>query len=129
LQEKLLSLNLINKFSESSSDLLNFVSNEVTSDYEEFMSVGKQYSEDSEYVDRLMTDFSATTEELLSSIHSMTEVISEVAKASNDGAIETTQNAESAINIKMHSNEVSDLIKKSKENTINLEKEVKKFCI
>jgi len=119
----------VGKLSESSSELLNFVSNEVKADYDVFMNVGNQYSQDSEYVDNLMTDFSATTEELLSSIHSMTQVISEVAKASNDGALETTQNAESAINIKMQSNEVSGLIKKSKENTINLEKEVKKFCI
>ena len=70
---------LFDNLSESSSDLLNFVSNEVTADYEVFMDVGNKYSEDSEYVDNLMTDFSATTEELLSSIHSMTEVISEVA--------------------------------------------------
>ena len=119
----------VGKLSESSSELLNFVSNEVKADYDVFMNVGNQYSQDSEYVDNLMTDFSATTEELLSSIHSMTQVISEVAKASNNGALETTQNAESAINIKMQSNEVSGLIKKSKENTINLEKEVKKFCI
>jgi len=119
----------VGKLSESSSELLNFVSNEVKADYDVFMNVGNQYSQDSEYVDNLMTDFSATTEELLSSIHSMTQVISEVAKASNNGALETTQNAESAINIKMQSNEVSGLIKKSKENTINLEKEVKKFRI
>ena len=71
----------VGNLSESSSDLLNFVSSEVTADYEVFMEVGNKYSEDSEYVDNLMTDFSATTEELLSSIHSMTEVISEIAKA------------------------------------------------
>ncbi len=115
--------------SESSSELLNFVSNEVTADYEVFMDVGNKYSEDSEYVDGLMTDFSATTEELLSSIQSMTQVISELAKASSEGAIETSENAESAINIKMQSNEVSQLIKKSRESTMNLEKEVSKFNI
>ena len=90
----------VGNLSESSSDLLNFVSNEVTADYEVFMDVGNKYSEDSEYVDGLMTDFSATTEELLSSIQSMTQVISELAKASSEGARETAENAESAISIK-----------------------------
>lgn len=115
--------------SESSSELLNFVSNEIIADYEVFMDVGNKYSEDSEYVDGLMTDFSATTEELLSSIQSMTQVISELAKASSEGAIETSENAESAINIKMQSNEVSQLIKKSRESTMNLEKEVRGFHV
>jgi len=94
----------VDKLSESSSDLLNFVSNEVTADYEVFMDVGNKYSEDSDYVDNLMTDFSATTEELLSSIQSMTQVISEVANASSEGARETTENAESAMNITRQSN-------------------------
>ena len=119
----------VGNLSDSSSDLLNFVSNEVAADYEVFMDVGNKYSEDSEYEDCLMTDFSATTEELLSSIQSMTQVISELAKASNEGAIETAENAESAISIKTQSNEVSELIKKSKESTMNLEREVKKFSV
>ena len=119
----------VGNLSESSRDLLNFVSNEVTADYEVFMDVGNKYSEDSEYVDGLMTDFSATTEELLSSIQSMTQVIFELAKTSTEGARETAENAESAISIKIQSNEVSELIKKSKESTMNLETEVKKFKI
>lgn len=117
----------VEKLSESSRNLLEFVSNEVTSDYEVFLEVGNNYSKDSEYVDNLMTDFSATTEELLSSIHSMTEVITEVAHASNDGARETTENAQSAINIKMQSGKVSELIKKSRDSSVNLEQEVGRF--
>jgi methyl-accepting chemotaxis protein len=117
----------VEKLSESSRNLLEFVSNEVTADYEVFLEVGNNYSKDSEYVDNLMTDFSATTEELLSSIHSMTEVITEVAHASNDGARETTENAQSAINIKMQSSKVSELIEKSRESSVNLEQEVGRF--
>jgi len=119
----------VGNLSESSRDLLNFVSNEVTADYEVFMDVGNKYSEDSEYVDGLMTDFSATTEELLSSIQSMTQVIFELAKTSTEGARETAENAESAISIKIQSNEVSELIKKSTESTMNLEREVRKFHV
>lgn len=119
----------VENLSESSSNLLSFVSNEVTSDYEVFMDVGNKYSEDSEYVDRLMIDFSATTEELLSSIQSMTQAISEVANASSEGARDIVENAESAISIKNQSIEVSELIKKSTESTMNLEIEVKRFTV
>lgn len=122
-------MSAVGKLSESSSNLLNFVSTEVTADYEVFMDVGNKYSQDSEYIDGLMTDFSATTEELLSSIQSMTQVISEVAKASSEGARETAENAESAISINRQSHEVSQLIKKSRESTMNLEKEVNGFRI
>ena len=119
----------VENLSNNSSNLLDFVSNEVTADYEVFMEVGNKYSEDSEYIDGLMTDFSATTEELLSSIQSMTQVISEVANASSEGARETAQNAESAMSIKKQSDQVSELIKKSTESTMNLEREVKRFIV
>lgn len=119
----------VQKLSDSSSNLLNFVSNEVTADYEVFMEVGNKYSQDSEYVDGLMTDFSATTEELLSSIQSIAHITSEVANASGEGAKDTVENAESAISIKKQSNEVAELIKKSTESTMNLEREVKKFIV
>lgn len=119
----------VQKLSDSSSNLLNFVSNEVTADYEVFMDVGNKYSQDSEYVDGLMTDFSATTEELLSSIQSMTHIISEVANAASEGAKDTVENAGSAISIKKQSNQVAELIKKSTESTMNLEREVKKFIV
>lgn len=119
----------VENLSESSAELLDFVSKEVTSDYEVFMDVGTKYNEDSEYVDSLMTDFSATTEELFSSIHSMTDVITELAKASNEGARETAENAENAMSIKIESNKVSELIHKSKESAVNLEKEVNRFKI
>ena len=42
---------------------------------------------------------------------------------------DTLENAESAINIKKQSNEVAELIKKSTESTMNLEREVKKFIV
>ncbi|WP_339327186.1 methyl-accepting chemotaxis protein [Clostridium beijerinckii] len=119
----------VNNLSNSSSNLLNFVSNEVTADYEVFMDVGNKYSSDSQYIDNLMTDFSATTEELLASINDMSQVISEVARASTQGAVETSESAERAINIKNQSIEVSKLIQKSKESTMNLDKEIQKFHI
>ncbi|WP_160689775.1 methyl-accepting chemotaxis protein [Clostridium sp. C2-6-12] len=119
----------VQKLSDSSRNLLDFVSREVTADYEVFMEVGNKYSEDSEYVDGLMTDFSATTEELLSSIQSIAHITSELANASTEGAKDTVDNAERAISIKKQSNEVAELIKKSTESTMNLEREVKKFII
>lgn len=122
-------ISAVNNLSNNSSELLSFVSKEVTADYEVFMEVGNSYSEDSQYIEGLMTDFSATTEELLSSIQSMTQVISEVARAANDGARDTAENAESSINIKMQSKKVSELINKSKESTVLLEKGVKNFKI
>lgn len=119
----------VNNLSDSSNNLLNFVSKEVTADYGIFMEVGNKYSQDSEHIDNLMTDFSATTEELLSSIQSMTEVISEVAKAANEGAIELSQNAESAIEIRNKSNEMAELINKTTESTVNLKREVERFKV
>ncbi|MFD1773589.1 methyl-accepting chemotaxis protein [Paenibacillus rhizophilus] len=71
---------------EGAEDILQFVDKQVLHDYDAMQQTGSMYSEDAKYVEDLVTDFSATTEELLASIQNMLSAISETTIATNEGA-------------------------------------------
>lgn len=71
---------------EGAESILQFVDRQVLKDYDEMQETGRQYSEDAKYVEELVTDFSATSEELLASIQNMLNAISETTIATNEGA-------------------------------------------
>ncbi|MEK4518608.1 methyl-accepting chemotaxis protein [Paenibacillus sp. FSL H8-0122] len=71
---------------EAAESMLGFMDSQVKMDYDAMQETGEQYSEDARYIKELVTDFSATSEELLASIQSMLTAISETGSATNEGA-------------------------------------------
>ncbi|MBW4081935.1 methyl-accepting chemotaxis protein [Paenibacillus sp. S150] len=71
---------------EGAESMLHFVDRQVLKDYDSMQETGQQYSEDAGYINELVTDFSATSEQLLASIQSMLSAISETSSAANEGA-------------------------------------------
>lgn len=103
----------------SSKMLLDFVAGDVTNDYENFLDVANAYSNDSNYVDDLITEFSVVSEQLLASVTNVMDSISEVSRTSCEGAKGTSDIAEKTTGVTMHSNEVMALIMDS-QTTANL---------
>ena len=71
---------------EGAESMLHFMDRQVLKDYDSMQETGERYSEDARYIDELVTDFSATSEELLASIQSMLTAISETGSATTEGA-------------------------------------------
>ncbi|MEK4045187.1 methyl-accepting chemotaxis protein [Paenibacillus sp. FSL H8-0048] len=71
---------------EAAESMLGFMDSQVKKDYDAMQETGERYSEDARYIEELVTDFSATSEELLASIQSMLTAISETSSATNEGA-------------------------------------------
>ncbi|MEK3875139.1 methyl-accepting chemotaxis protein [Paenibacillus sp. FSL M7-0420] len=71
---------------EAAESMLGFMDSQVKKDYDAMQETGERYSEDARYIEELVTDFSATSEELLTSIQSMLTAISETGSATNEGA-------------------------------------------
>ncbi|MEK5034816.1 methyl-accepting chemotaxis protein [Paenibacillus sp. FSL R7-0302] len=71
---------------EAAESMLGFMDSQVKMDYDAMQETGERYSEDARYIEELVTDFSATSEELLASIQSMLTAISETGSATNEGA-------------------------------------------
>jgi len=119
----------VNNLSDNSNKLLNFVSTDVTKDYRTMLNVAGAYSDDAKFVDNLVIEFSATTEELLASLNDVLKTINGVSHAASEGAGGTTEIASKVSDISDKSNEVLEQIIKTKESANNLKNEISKFRI
>lgn len=120
---------VVDNLSKSSNDLLSFVSVDVHNDYQVMLEVAEKYSEDANFVDGLVADFSATSEQLLASIQSISFAIDGVAQAANQGASGTTDIANRATEVNHKSYEVQEQILKAKESANKLQEDIKRFKI
>ena len=74
----------VSNLSSCAGEMLEFVTTDVDADYARMHHVAEQYQEDAVYVHDMVTEFSATTEELLASVHGVMEAIGHVALMSED---------------------------------------------
>lgn len=119
----------VNNLSTDSERLLNFVSTDVMKSFDMFEKMANTYSEDASYVDNLVTDFSATSEELLASIDSVLDAIHEVSNATTEGAYGTTNIAQKTVNVVTKANEVVTNIQNAEEIAKRLKGDVEKFVV
>lgn len=119
----------VNNLSDNSNNLLKFVSTDVTKDYSTMLNVAGDYSDDAKFVDNLVMDFSATTEELLASLKDVLKTIDGVSNAASEGAEGTSDIANKVSDISEKSNEVLEQVIKTKESANSLKNEISKFKI
>lgn len=113
----------VENLSTSANSLLTFMSTDVERDYNAMLDATEEYRNDAETVDNLVTDFSATSEELAASIQNMVKAISEITAATNDGASGTSNIAQKTIAVVEMTSEVikqADISKLSADKLINL---------
>lgn len=113
----------------SANGLLDFVSEDVDKDYQTMLQVADQYSDDAKYVDDLVTDFSATSEELLASLHDVLTTIEGVTIAANEGATGATDIANKISESYSKANEMRDIIIQTNVSADKLKSEIAKFII
>lgn len=119
----------VDNLSDGSERLLGFVSSDVIRDYDTLLQVGEKYSEDAKFIDELVSDFSATAEELSASLQDVIKTIDGVAQAASEGAGGTTDIASRISDISSKSNDVLEEVLRSKESADNLNNEISKFKI
>jgi len=79
-------LSAMDNLTDSSKKILEFINSKVLKDYDTLVETGEQYNQDALVVDGIVSELSATSEELASSIQNMLTAINEIAMASTDGA-------------------------------------------
>ncbi len=89
----------VDNLSESAERVLDFIDKQVIKDYEMLVNTGEQYSNDADTVDNLVTDFSATSQQLLASIQNVMVAINEITTATNEGATGATNIASNTTNV------------------------------
>ncbi len=119
----------VTNLSSSSSELLEYVKTEISESFKKFLQVADAYNDDAVYIDGLITDFSATSEELLASIQNVMIAVNEVAKAANEGAVGTSEIAQKVANITMKSSEVTKEVQITRDSSELLQEEISRFTI
>lgn len=119
----------VENLSQDAERLLEFVATDVVESYDMFDGVATAYNQDAEEIDSLISDFSATSEELLASIDSVLEAMDEIANATNEGAQGTTDIASKTADVKCRTDEVSGEIDKCDDTAKRLNEEISIFVI
>lgn len=113
-------LEAVNKLSLDSRKLLDFVAVDISKSFDVFDGISESYSGDAEYVNKLISDYSASSEELLASVNNMAEAISGVSAAATQGASSSEDIAEKVQRIATRCGEVTSNLKDNEKSVFSL---------
>ena len=113
----------------SSEKALDFIDKIVINDYDTMVGIGEKYSSDADMIQELITDFSNTSEQLLTAIQSMVTSINEVSAANNQEARGTQNIAMKASEVMNNASKLAELMEAAKENSVDLIGSVTKFRV
>ena len=119
----------VQNLADDSSRLLNFVAEDVSKSFHQFTEIADAYNQDAADVDEMVTDFSAISEELLTSIEGVLQSINDVSKAANEGANGTNEIAQRASNIVEKSENVITVMNEVGDASNEMREIVQKFII
>ena len=119
----------VNNLSKNSENILEFIDKQVISDYEMLVKTGEQYSEDAANVDLMVTEFSATSQQLLASISTILKAIEEMTAASSENAKGITNIASRTSEIASETTAVAEMSANSTKSAERLIEQVRKFTI
>lgn len=114
---------------ENSSNILKFLEETVSKDYEKLGDVALQYSKDSETINDFMSDFSAVSEELNASIEGVVKAVNEIAETVSGGAEEVQTVTERNNNIYYTVKGIKETTQRNKESVDMLKNIIEKFHI
>lgn len=119
----------VNNLAGNAKNLLTFMSTDVNNDYQMLLEVADKYNDDASYVHTMVTDFSATSQQLIASIEAVIQTIKGVSTAADEGAEGTTEIANRNMSINAKSAEIMTMISQSKENAQSLKENVSVFRV
>lgn len=119
----------VRNLTSDSNRLLDFVDTDIVESFNNFEKMADDYNLDAAKINDLVSDFSATSEELVASITNITQAIDGISSASNDSAAETTNIAQKTVSIASCSAEVMKGAKDAESSAEELRKNVNNFII
>jgi methyl-accepting chemotaxis protein len=92
-------VNAVNDLISSSNEVLKFIDEVVTKDYDNFVVSGQQYNDDAKYINSQMREFVNETDDLNAVISNMIEAFSQISQAVDQSAIAITSAAENTTSL------------------------------
>ncbi|PXV86865.1 methyl-accepting chemotaxis protein [Lachnotalea glycerini] len=122
-------IDVVNGLSNSSSELLSFVDEQVIADYERLVDISKQYKSDSEYVLDMSSDLSNSSEKMSGIIEKVVSSIAEISKATEESTNGSVLIADRITDISSESGKIYQLACESQEASAKLNEVVSKFIV
>lgn len=122
-------LTVVNALSSSSMEIMEFIDKKVLQDYESVVQNSERYNKLSKVINDIVTDFSATSEELLASMDNMVHAIDQISVSANEEASGATNIAQRAEVIVNKAENVINLASTSNKKSDELIKLVQQFKI
>ena len=120
-------IHAVNRLNTTSSEMLDFLNSRVVKDYEALVNTGEQYSDDASAMDDLISNLSATSEELMASIQSMSQNIYDISDKTKDAHQSISEINGKAKEVTESTDQVSKHTQANKAIAENLKKIVEKF--
>lgn len=121
--------NAVYNLADISKQTLVYLETKVVDSYKDTVSLGENYGNDALYVNNLVTDLSATTEELLASMKTVTDLMGEISIANNQGSEGTLEISDKIMDIKNRTNDVKNETNHLKMSVNHLNDLVLKFVV
>jgi methyl-accepting chemotaxis protein len=119
----------VNGLSDNSRNIMEYIDTRVMHDYQSFYDISEQYQSDAADMDELVTDFSATAEELSATVDGIVKAMGDVAKTVNEGASGTEDISQKIIDIAAQTDEVKGQMLRSSNSAGKLKDAVSRFKV
>lgn len=117
----------VQNLSKGSFDLLKFMDENVNKDYERINDMAVQYRDDATHLRDFATRSNKSSQSLTESVETMNNAMSEISKATNEGAIGNTTVAEKVTGVAQMANDILIKINASQDGADNLKAQIAKF--
>ncbi|MBQ5420507.1 MAG: methyl-accepting chemotaxis protein [Selenomonas sp.] len=119
----------VQNLSAGAFDLLTFMENNVSKDYDLINETATQYQNDADYLRGFAQKSNTSSQELARSVETMNNAMGEIAKATHEGAVGNTTIAEKVADVADKANEILSKVNMSRQGAENLKKQVGKFKV
>ena len=117
----------VQKLSSSSEQMIKYVNETVLSDYNAFVDMGNQYSEDASHIDVNMKEYASDISEIEEEIKQMTDAVQGISDAVDESAKGVTQAAESIESLVQSISQMASEIEHNKAIAEKLKSEADNF--
>lgn len=117
----------VQKLSSSSEQMIKYVNETVLSDYNAFVDMGNQYSEDASHIDVNMKEYASDISEIEEEIKQMTDSVQGISDAVDESAKGVTQAAESIESLVQSISQVTSEMEDNKAIAEKLKSEADNF--
>jgi len=109
--------------------LIDLLTGNIAKDYAMMNKTSESYLNDATYIDRMVSEFSATSEELSASVQNLAQAINEISISNNESAEGTEEIADKTTIVVNKANEIAEEAKKTNDSADRLNQMIQRFKV